>query len=108
MARAALEVGGEVPGASGGVMPLPPQASATPCDMPRSRLDGVDVELSGIVSLERGVDVVAEREPDLRSALDHSCGACHRCHRLEAGDDLVARGSGRESERYGVLARSTL
>ena len=59
----------------------------------------------GVAPLERCVDVVAERECHLRGALDDSRSARDRGHRLEAGDDLVARRSGRESERYGVLER---
>ena len=48
----------------------------------------------GSSSLERLLDVVAERERDLRGARDDSRGARHRRHRLEGGDDLVARCSG--------------
>ena len=62
-------------------------------------------ERSGVEALERGVDVVAERQGDLRGALDDSRRAGHRRHRLEAGDDLVARRSGGEGQRDGVLER---
>ena len=59
----------------------------------------------GVAPLERCVDVVAERECDLWGALDDPCGTGHGRHRLEAGNDLVARRSGREGKRYGVLER---
>ena len=68
------------------------------CQAPASRSSRVE-------PLERGVDVVAERERDLRGALDDSRGARHRRHRLEAGDDLVARRPGGEGERHRVLER---
>jgi hypothetical protein len=48
----------------------------------------------GVVPLEGGVDVVAQREGDLRGALDDPSGAGHRSHRLERGDDLVRAHSG--------------
>ena len=56
---------------------------------------GRTAERSGVEPLEGGVDVVAERERDLRGALDDSRRAGHRRHRFEAGDDLVVRRSGR-------------
>ena len=49
-----------------------------------------------LVDLERGIDVVAERERDLRGALNDARGAGHRRDRLESGDDLVAARPGRE------------
>ena len=56
-----------------------------------------------VVSLECGVDVVAERERDLGGTLDDARGARYWRDRLEGGDDLVARRPGCESVRYGVL-----
>ena len=54
---------------------------------------------SRVELLQRFLDVVAERERDLRGATDDARGARHRRHGLEGGDDLVARRPGREGER---------
>lgn len=59
--------------------------------------------LSLVDPLEGGFDVVAERECDLRGALDDSRRARHRGYRLEACDDLAVRGPGCEGESYSVL-----
>ena len=56
-----------------------------------------------VPALERRVDVVAEREGDLRRALHDARRAGHGRHRLEAGDDLVARRAGSERERDRML-----
>jgi hypothetical protein len=50
-------------------------------------------------------NVVAECERDLWSTPDDQGSARHRRHRLEGGDDLVARCSGCEGVRYGMLER---
>lgn len=58
---------------------------------------------SRVAPLQRGIDVVAERERDLRGALDHARGARHRRHRLEDRDDLLALRPRGEGECDGVL-----
>src|SRR6478736_3340880 len=60
---------------------------------------------SGHEVLEFGFDVVAERERELRGAQDGARVTCHRRYRFKGGDDLVARGSGCQGKRHGVLER---